>query len=157
MKRAWIWTLLIGLLAGWSRADDQVESIRAIQDVLDRQARDWNRGDLDAFLDGYWNSPKVVFQSGGDRYEGWDAMRERYRRRYQAEGRSMGKVKFTGVEIEPLGKDSAYVRGRFELAMPDGSRPSGLFTLIFRRFPNGWKIVHDHTSSAEPKPLARQR
>ncbi len=78
--------------------------IRAVRDVLERQVADWNKGDLDAFLDGYWNSPKVVFQSGGNRFDGWEALRQRYRRRYQDEGRAMGQLEFSGLEIEPLAR-----------------------------------------------------
>src|SRR5947209_8003766 len=84
-----------------------VPEIRAL---LDRQVADWNHKDLDGFLNGYWNSPKVVFLSGGDRSEGFAAMRERYRRNYQAEGKEMGTLKFSGVEIERLGSDSAFAR-----------------------------------------------
>ena len=79
-------------------------------------------------------------------------MRDRYRKRYKADGKEMGRVAFTEVEIEPLGPDSAFVRGRWGLTMPDGKKPGGLFTLVFRKLPGaGWKIVHDHTSSA-PDP-----
>jgi len=123
-----------------------------ITKVLDDQTAAWNRGDLDTFLEGYWKSPKVVFQSGGTRFDGFDAMRDRYRKRYQGDGKAMGQVSFSGVEIEPLGPDAAFVRGRYALALPDGTHPSGLFTLIFRRFDDGWKITHDHTSTAEPAP-----
>ena len=128
------------------------ESTAAITKVLDDQTAAWNRGDLDAFLNGYWNSPRVVFMSGGARHEGFAAMRDRYRKRYQADGRSMGRVTFSEVEVEPLAADAAFVRGRWGLVMPDGSKPSGLFTLIFRRFDDGWKITHDHTSVADPAP-----
>ena len=68
----------------------------------------------------------------------------------------MGRVAFSEVEIEPLGADSAFVRGRWGLTMPDGKKPGGLFTLIFRKLPEGWKIVHDHTSAAE-EPGRRPR
>jgi len=132
-------------------SSDPVEDpVMAIRAVLERQESDWNRGDLDAFLTGYWNSPKVVFQSGGDRFDGWEAMRDRYRKRYKSEGRAMGQVAFSRVEIELLGPGSALVRGAWRLTLPDGSRPGGLFTLVFRKFPDGWKIVHDHTSAEEP-------
>jgi ketosteroid isomerase-like protein len=127
----------------------QEAPVRAVREVLDRQVIDWNRGDLDAFLNGYWNSPKVVFQSGGQRSDGWEAMRDRYRRRYQAEGKAMGRLAFSGIEIEPLGPEAMLVRGGWRLTMPDGSKPGGLFTLIVRKFPEGWKIVHDHTSAEE--------
>ena len=128
---------------------------RAVREVLDRQVVDWNKGDLDGFLAGYWNSPKVVFQSGGQRSDGWEAMRDRYRRRYQAEGKAMGRLTFSAIEVESLGPEAMLVRGGWRLTMPDGTKPGGLFTLIFRKFPEGWKIVHDHTSAEEtstPKP-----
>jgi beta-aspartyl-peptidase (threonine type) len=141
------------------RADGPDAAVLAIQKVLDQQERDWNKGDLDAFLLGYWNSPGIVFQSGGDRNVGFDAMRERYRKRYKAEGKAMGQVVFSEVEIQPLAPDAAFVRGRWGLTMPDGKKPGGLFTLIFKKFSDGWKIIHDHTSVAEdpaPKPATIQ-
>ncbi len=73
-------------------------------------------------------------------------MRDRYRKNYQAEGKAMGTLAFADVEVEPLAPDVALARGRWSLVKPDGSRPHGLFTLILRRLPGGWKIVHDHTS-----------
>ncbi len=125
------------------------QAVAAITAVIARQEADWNKGDLDAFLEGYWKSPRVVFQSGGERHDGWEAMRDRYRKRYKAEGKAMGRVTFSRMDIEPLGRDAALVRGAWRLTLPDGSSPGGLFTLIFRRFPAGWKIVHDHTSVGE--------
>lgn len=141
------WVIASG--RGRAGADDEVVAVRA---VLDRQVADWNKGDLDSFLDGYWKSPKVVFQSAGRRYDGWEAMRDRYVLRYKSEGRAMGRLAFSALEIEPLGPEAAMARGRWQLTMPDGSTPGGLFTVIFRKFPEGWKIVHDHTSADEPAP-----
>jgi ketosteroid isomerase-like protein len=126
-------------------AEGDVPEIRAL---LDRQVADWNRKDLDGFLAGYWDSPKVVFLSGGERSEGFAAMRDRYRRNYQADGKEMGTLKFSGVEVERLGTDSAFARGRWELTKSDGTHPGGLFTLILKKLPEGWRIVHDHTSSS---------
>lgn len=147
--------LALGIASSAARAQPgDSSSVQAVRAVLERQAADWNRGDLDGFLAGYWKSPRVVFQSAGQRYDGWEAMRDRYRRRYQAEGRAMGKLAFSGLEIEPLGPEAVLARGRWDLKMPDGSTPGGLFTLILRKFPEGWKIVHDHTSVDEPEPAA---
>lgn len=139
--------------AAWAQPGES-SSVQAVRAVLERQADDWNRGDLDGFLAGYWKSPRVVFQSGGQRYDGWEAMRDRYRRRYQAEGRAMGKLTFRALDVEPLGPEAVLARGRWDLKMPDGSTPGGLFTVIFRKFPEGWKIVHDHTSVDDPGPAA---
>ncbi|MGP0070106.1 MAG: YybH family protein [Isosphaeraceae bacterium] len=117
--------ILVGLAATPVRGqEDRGASERAVRAVLDRQVVDWNKGDLDGFLGGYWNSPKVVFQSGGQRYDGWEAMRDRYRRRYQAEGRAMGRLEFTGLDIESLGPEAVLARGRWRLTMPDGTSPA---------------------------------
>ncbi len=117
-----------------------------VRALLDRQVADWNRKDLDGFLAGYWDSPDVVFQSGADRTRGFAAMRDRYRKNYQAEGKEMGTLAFSDVEIETLAPDVTMARGRWALVKSDGSHPDGLFTLIVKKFPGGWKIVHDHTS-----------
>lgn len=128
-------------------SDDQVEI--AVQQVLQRQQDAWNRHDLDGFMAGYWNSPELTFFSGAKETAGWQSTIERYRKTYQSEGREMGKLEFSDLRIEALGGNAAFVRGAWHLAMADGKTPHGLFTLIFRKFPEGWKIVHDHTSAAE--------
>ena len=83
----------------------QEESMRSVRSVLDRQVADWNKGDLDSFLAGYWNSPKVVFQSGGRRFDGWEAMRERIVGAYRAEGRD-GPAGVLGIDVVPLGPEA---------------------------------------------------
>ncbi len=127
-------------------------AVVAVRQVLDKQEKDWNADNLDGFLEGYWHAPGVVFLSGGDRHDGFDAMRDRYQKRYKAEGKAMGKVRFSGVEVQPLAPDAAFARGRWGLTLPDGKTPGGLFTLVLRKFPEGWKVVHDHTSVADPAP-----
>ncbi|MGH9833136.1 MAG: YybH family protein [Blastocatellia bacterium] len=129
------------------KAEQAKSTAGAIRAVLDAQVAAWNAGKLEEFMDGYWRSPNLTFFSGGRKLSGWDATIERYRKTYQAEGREMGKLVFSDLDIQPLGADAAVVRGRFELTMSDGKKLGGLYTLIFRRFRQGWKIVHDHTSS----------
>ena len=124
-------------------------SRNAIEQVLRAQAEAWNRRDLDGFMAGYWKSPELAFFSGDHVASGWQAAFDRYRQRYQGEGHEMGKLEFSDLQIETLAADSAFVRGRWHLTMSDGKTPHGLFTLIFRKFPDGWKIVHDHTSAAD--------
>ena len=124
---------------------------QAIRHVLDEQAAAWNRGDLETFLQGYWRSPELTFYSGATVISGWDATLTRYRKRYQSEGREMGKLTFSDLESHPLSADSAWVGGRWQLEMKNGDKPGGLFTLIFRKFPEGWRIVHDHTSEERQK------
>lgn len=120
---------------------------KAIRAVLDEQVAAWNAGKLEAFMQGYWRSPELTFFSGGRKLSGWEATLERYRKNYQAEGREMGHLVFSDLDITRLSTDAAVVRGRWELTMSDGTKPGGLYTLIFRRFRDGWKIIHDHTST----------
>jgi beta-aspartyl-peptidase (threonine type) len=121
----------------------------AIEHVLRTQQEAWNRHDLEGFMAGYWNSPQLTFFSGAKEHDGWQATIDRYRAAYASPGHEMGKLEFSGLRVEVLGSDAAFVRGAWLLTMPDGKTPHGLFTLVFRKFPEGWKIVHDHTSAAE--------
>ena len=116
-----------------------------VRQVLDAQAEAWNRGDLDAFMAGYWASPDLTFFSGPDRTSGWQATLDRYRKRYQAEGKEMGRLTFADVKVDALGSEYALVRGRWRLELSK-DKPGGLFTLVFQRLPEGWRIIHDHTS-----------
>lgn len=130
-------------------AGDDAAARSAIGRVLQTQQDAWNRQDLESFMTGYWNSPDLTFFSGASIASGWQGALERYRKTYQGAGKEMGKLEFSDLRIELLGKDSAFVRGAWHLTMSDGKTPHGLFTLIFRRFPDGWKIIHDHTSAAQ--------
>ena len=121
----------------------------AVRQVLQRQQEAWNHHDLESFMSGYWNSPELTFFSGAKISSGWQATIERYRKTYQSQGREMGKLEFSDLNIEVLAPDAAFVRGAWHLTMSDGKTPHGLFTLIFRKFPDGWKIIHDHTSAAD--------
>jgi uncharacterized protein (TIGR02246 family) len=126
----------------------QSDSSAAIRRVLADQQAAWNRQDLEGFMAGYWNSPDLTFFSGAHESKGWQAALDRYRKAYQGEGHAMGHLEFPNVRIEMLGPDAAFVRGEFHLTMPDGKTPHGLFTLILRKFPEGWKIVHDHSAGS---------
>jgi len=120
--------------------------VQQIQGVLDLQVQAWNRRDLEGFMQGYWRSPELTFYSGGTAVSGWEQTLGRYRNRYQSAGNEMGQLEFTSIKIELLGPRAAFVRGRFHLKMTN-AESSGLFTLTFRKFGDGWKIVHDHTST----------
>lgn len=126
----------------------------AVRAVLEAQVDAWNHHDLEGFMHGYWNSPDLTFFSGATETKGWQPTLDRYRRTYQAKGRAMGQLSFSDLQVEALGADAAFVRGRFHLAMPDGKQPSGAFTLIFRKFPEGWRIIHDHTCAEEKSQVS---
>jgi len=131
-----------------ANASDADASLNAVRQVLDSQVAAWNKGDLKGFMAGYWKSEKLTFFSGDKIEHGWQATYDRYQKRYQADGKEMGKLTFSELEIEMLGADTAWVRGRWKL-VTSKETPGGLFTLVFKKFPEGWRIVHDHTSAAQ--------
>ena len=150
MKRAVVaFCTSLLLLSLASAANPPSGAQAAIRQVLDEQVAAWNRQDLDGFMQGYWRSPQLTFFSGAKVYRGWDTALQRYRKVYQSGGRQMGKLDFSDLQIELLSPSAALVRGAFHLAMPDGKQPHGIFTLVFRKFPQGWRIIHDHTCAAE--------
>ena len=123
---------------------------QGIKHLLLSQVEAWNHGNLENFMKGYWQSPDLTFFSGATVTKGWEPTLLRYRQRYQSEGKEMGKLEFQDLNIDLLSRRSAVVTGKWQLTMSDGKQPHGLFTLIFKRMaPEGWRIVHDHTSAAD--------
>ena len=136
--------VVIGMVLGGRGQTSGQEA--AIRQVLQSQVEAWNHHDLDTFMAGYWNSTELTFFSGATVTHGWQPTLERYRKKYQSPGTEMGKLEFQDLQVEMLGPKAAFVRGKFLLTLSDGNRPHGLFTLVFREFPEGWRIVHDHSS-----------
>jgi hypothetical protein len=116
-----------------------------IRALLERQARDWNAGNLAGYMDGYERSEHLRFHSGGDVTLGWQTVHDRYRKRYQDRA-AMGRLTFSDVAVEALGPRDAMAHGRWHLQRAQDA-PSGLFTLLLRKHPQGWRIRYDHTSS----------
>jgi len=123
-------------------------SVAEIQSVLTAQQDAWNRGDIDSFMNGYARSPSTAFVSEDEVRRGWETVRERYRVKYSNRAK-MGTLSFSEIEVTMLSSDAALVLGRWRLKRTN-DEPHGRFTLIFKRLPEGWRIVHDHTSAAPP-------
>ena len=131
-----------------SAAPTQSQNATAqIRSVLRAQQDAWNRGDIDSFMNGYARSASTVFISGDTIERGWQTVRDRYREKYSSRAK-MGTLTFSDLEITLLSSDSAVASGRWRLKRAN-DQPHGRFTLIFKRLPEGWRIVHDHTSSAK--------
>lgn len=119
-----------------------------VRALLERQQADWNRGDLEAFMTGYLVSDAITFLGSNGITRGYQNVLERYRRAYPTQER-MGTLRFTFDEIRLVTPDVAVVLGQFALTRQEagGGNAAGRFTLILRRSSDGWRIVHDHTSS----------
>ena len=123
---------------------------KSIHEVLSAQQAAWNRGDVDAFLVGYWRSPDLTFSGGNGVSRGWDGVLARYKKSYPNHA-AMGQLDFSDLEFRFLGPDAALVLGQWHLKRESGDI-GGVFTLVWQKFPDGWKIVHDHTSAVGAKP-----
>jgi len=141
-----IFLILLLLITGSLSVNAQTEAQRKVDilKVMNDQAAAWNRGDIDAFMLGYWRSEKLVFVSGDKITRGWQETLDNYKKTYDSREK-MGTLTFSGLEISVLSKDTATVLGSWSLARKEDN-PKGKFTLIFRKFKEGWRIVHDHTS-----------
>jgi beta-aspartyl-peptidase (threonine type) len=137
--------ILAGILAPSRAVTAPADDETAIRAVLDAQVATWNKGDLDGFMAGYRNDDKLFYISGAKSVQGWKALKERYQKAYQADGKEMGKLKFGELNVELLGADAAVARGKWEVTTTKET-VGGWFTLVFRKAAGGWKITHDHTS-----------
>ena len=142
-----------GLFPLHAQATDSSEMRAQIAAVIQAQQAAWNRGDIDAFMNGYARgsrqsgSGSAIFVSEDKVTRGWQTVRDRYKKKYSDRAK-MGTLTFSDLEITPLSNDSAVVLGRWKLKRAK-DQPHGRFTLIFRRTADGWRIVHDHTSAAK--------
>ncbi len=124
------------------------EDEQEIRAVLERQKQAWNRGDIEAFMDGYHRSPTIVFTSGAKIRRGWDETLASYQAKYVS-GNAMGHLEFTEVELQPIGAHGAVALGHWALTeTPKAS--DGVFSLVFAKIDGRWVIVHDHTSATAP-------
>ena len=121
-------------------------SEQAIRRVLNDQAQAWNRGDIDAYMTGYDNSPETTF-IGKTVQHGYQDVLRNYHQRYPTRAK-MGTLTFSDLAVKLLGQDYASVTGRFHLkrTAAAGGDTSGVFSLLFQRTRMGWKVILDHTS-----------
>ncbi len=138
--------LLIGCngLSVCQTSSDTV-AVQQIKAILVEQSDAWNHGDIEGYMQGYWKSDSLLFTSGGNIRRGWQETFEKYKKSYDTKAK-MGTLKFSNIEVTLLSPGSAWVFGHWELEREKDS-PGGVFTLILKKFSDGWKIIHDHTSS----------
>jgi beta-aspartyl-peptidase (threonine type) len=141
-------TILIALsgsqvaTAGSSDADTK----KAIEFVLDQQVAAWNRGDINGFMSGYWNSPELIYVGNTKVTRGWQTLLDRYEELSKASGGQIGTLELQETQITVLSKDNALVWGTYRVLQPGQDR-KGLYTLVLRRFQAGWRTIYDRTSS----------
>ncbi|HSK13751.1 MAG TPA: DUF4440 domain-containing protein [Phnomibacter sp.] len=117
---------------------------QAILQVLEVQQAAWNRGDIAAFMQGYWHNDSLTFVGSQGPQYGWQTTMDRYLRTYDTPEK-MGTLKFDILKLEQVGKKDCILLGKWHLSRTVGD-VGGYFTLVLRKMKDGWKIVYDHTS-----------
>ncbi|MBV8514960.1 MAG: nuclear transport factor 2 family protein [Acidobacteria bacterium] len=118
--------------------------------LLTTQQDDWNKGDVDAFMKAYWKSPDLTFSGARGTERGYDGVYARYKKSYPDRA-TMGHLDFSELEFHFTGNDGALVLGHWHLTRDkDKGDIGGVFSLVWQRFPEGWRIIHDHTSAVPP-------
>jgi ketosteroid isomerase-like protein len=133
-------------------AADKVRITSEVRGVLNSQAEAWNRGDLDGYMEGYWKSEQTIFAGSSGVSRGWLTLRNRYVLNYSTRA-LMGRLAFSDLVVTPLSHEAAFVLGTWQLEREKAGRPErlgGVFTLVLRKFPAGWRIISDHTSQVTP-------
>ncbi len=144
MRKFAILSMSVMFIAACTEGSPDVDRVSAeIRGIIDQQQMLWNEGDFEGFMGYYWRSEDFVFQSGNKRLQGWEELLSMYRRKYSGENR--GILEFTGIEVMVLSREDAYVTGRWRVSLADTTK-EGLFTLIFKKMDDGWRIIHDHSS-----------
>ena len=144
LRRSALAVLVLTMMGGFAAAKPTEEAL-AVRAVLDSQVGAWNEGDLDGFMDAYWNDEQVLGICDGADVKGWNALYEQYKMAYRGAGKEMGKLALNGVTVEVFGAGAAVASGKWELTTSKGTA-RGHFTQVLRKFPDGWKITHDHSS-----------
>ncbi len=122
--------------------------IKAIKEILNTQKECWNNGDIDGFMEGYWNSEELIFTSlSHEPAFGWENTLERYKNSYPTK-ESMGKLKFEFLDLKLISKNTASLKGKWEL-IRESDNPNGLFWLDLQKFDKKWLITKDSTISFE--------
>ena len=141
---------LVSASCGAERADEALPDAVALRDTIiaqfSRSADAWTRGDLDAFMADYVQDSLTGYVTGGRVQHGYDRIRAGYAPRF-APGATRDSLRFENFEVRPLAPNVALVTARFVLFSGGSTSASGPFSLVMERRPDGWKILHDHTSS----------
>ena len=116
----------------------------AIRNLLARQNKEWNKGDIPAFMDTYWRSDSLMFIGKSGVTYGWQQTLDNYKKGYP-DTAAMGRLSFELVEVKQLSATYFFVVGKWHLARSIGD-VGGAFTLLFRKIKNRWVIVADHSS-----------
>jgi ketosteroid isomerase-like protein len=145
MKKILLLLLVSVSISTNSFGQKEVEST-AIKTMMLQQSSDWNAGDIDAFMQGYWQSDSLMFVGSRGITYGWKATLDNYKKGYPDRA-TMGKLKFDFLKMDFFDNTSTcWLLGKWHLTRPEKGDVGGYFTLMLKKINGKWLIVSDHTS-----------
>jgi ketosteroid isomerase-like protein len=123
----------------------QTEQEKEIIKVINQQASNWNQGDIEGFMQGYWQNDSLKFIGKKGLTYGWQAVLDNYKKSYPGKA-GMGSLDFSSIHVQLLCSDFAFVTGAWNLSYTDRDALGGWFSLIFRKINGNWLIIADHSS-----------
>lgn len=140
MRKLLFYLFLIQLTFSYAQNNDE----QIIRSILNRQTQDWNRGDISAFMKGYWESDSLMFIGKNGVTYGYQTTLNNYKKNYP-DATAMGQLQFNILQVKPLGAGHYFVLGKWMLKRTIGDL-SGHYTLLFKKIKGEWVIVADHSS-----------
>jgi ketosteroid isomerase-like protein len=140
MKRIFFLVLLFISVNAFAQLKDEV----SIRKILEDQAKAWNRGDINGFMQGYWKSDSLMFIGKNGINRGWERTLNNYKKNYP-DTTSMGKLAFDIILVKKLSSEYYYVVGKWMLTRSIGNL-SGYYNLLFKKINGHWVIIADHSS-----------
>jgi ketosteroid isomerase-like protein len=132
--------LILSSYVAMAQSADEKE----VRSILERQTKEWNRGNIDAFMVGYWNNDSLMFVGQSGVTYGYEQTKNNYKKNY-SDTAKMGKLTFNILQVKPLSADYYFVLGKWYLKRSVGD-VSGHYTLIFQKINGKWLIISDHSS-----------
>lgn len=140
MKNIFFSFLLLLSFTSFGQPDGEKE----VRKILARQNEAWNRGDVDAFMVGYWENDSLMFIGSSGITYGYQNTLANYKKRYPDKA-AMGELTFTLIQVKQISSEYIHVTGKWHLKRSVGD-VGGHFTLVFRMIANKWLIISDHSS-----------
>ena len=140
IKTLWFKLIFTFILIGFSITKAQQKEIKQ---VLINQKNAWNHGDLQGYMQGYWKNDSLVFVGSRGLTYGWQNTLDNYKKSYPTTEK-MGILEFSDLQVKRLNKKSALVYGKWKLIRKEDT-PGGIFSLVFQKINQEWKIISDHT------------
>jgi hypothetical protein len=135
--------LIIGVLA-FCTISVYAQKSASPRQVLNNQLNEWNKGNIQGFMSGYWQNDSLQFLTSKGITYGWESVTNNYKKSYPTKEK-MGNLDFEILSEKKIDKKHTMIIGKWKVKDAEGEN-SGYFSLLFKLIDGNWKLILDHTS-----------